>query len=77
MDRKAKLRVFGKLLDAGFDDDKKVLAFELKDVMTTDLKIDDVPVIVELQEAVKNHKVIAFFADEAKKNEKKDEGGTY
>ena len=30
MDRKAKLRIFGKLLDAGFDDEKKVMNFQLK-----------------------------------------------
>lgn len=37
MDRKAKLRIFGKLLDAGFDDEKKVMNFQLKDLLETDI----------------------------------------
>ena len=54
MDRKTKLRIFGKLLDAGFDDEKKVMSFELKDMLTTDIRNDEIGAVIELQQAVKN-----------------------
>ena len=68
MDRKAKLRIFGKLLDAGFDDEKKVMNFQLKDLLETDIRNDEIGAVIELQQAVKNHKVIAYFADKADLN---------
>lgn len=74
MDRKTKLRIFGKLLDAGFDDEKKVMSFELKDMLTTDIRNDEIGAVIELQQAVKNHKVIAYFADKAEKTEEKKNG---
>lgn len=67
MDRKTKLRVLGKLLDAGFDDEKKIMSFGIKDMMASDIRSDEIRVVVELQEATKNHKVISFLADKAKK----------
>ena len=75
MDRKTKLRIFGKLLDAGFDDEKKVMSFELKDMLTTDIRNDEIGAVIELQQAVKNHKVIAYFADKVEKTEEKKNGG--
>ena len=71
MDRKAKLRIFGKLLDAGFDDEKKVMNFQLKDMLATDIRNDEIGAVIELQQAVKDHKVIAYFADKAEKMEAK------
>ena len=53
MDRKAKLRIFGKLLDAGFDDEKKVMNFQLKDLLETDIRNDEIGAVIELQQAVK------------------------
>ena len=75
MDRKTKLRIFGKLLDAGFDDEKKVMSFELKDMLITDIRNDEIGAVIELQQAVKNHKVIAYFADKSEKTEEKKNGG--
>ena len=69
MDRKEKLKVLGKLLDSGFDNEKEVIAFGLKDVKKANIKSEEIPVLIELQEATKNHKVISFFADELKKYE--------
>ena len=75
MDRKAKLRIFGKLLDAGFDDEKKVMNFQLKDLLETDIRNDEIGAVIELQQAVKNHKVIAYFADKAEETGQKRNGG--
>lgn len=72
MDRKSKFKVLEKLLDAGFDDEKKVTNFELADIVTAKLDNREIPIVIELREAAKNHKVIAFFAD---KLEKKEGGG--
>lgn len=75
MDRKAKLRIFGKLLDAGFDDEKKVMNFQLKDLLATDIRNDEIGAVIELQQAVKHHKVIAYFADKAEETGQKRNGG--
>lgn len=76
MDRKAKLRIFGKLLDAGFDDEKKVMNFQLKDLLETDIRNDEVVFLLrQMQQAVKNHKVIAYFADKAEETGQKRNGG--
>lgn len=69
MDRKARIRVMEKLIDAGFDDEKKVTNFELADIVTAKLDNKEIPVIIELREAAKNHKVISFFADKLEKKE--------
>lgn len=68
MDRKTKLRVIGKLLDAGYDDEKKIINFGLRDMQVADVKSEEICVLLELQEATKNHKIISFLADEVKKN---------
>lgn len=67
MDKKAKIRVMEKLIDAGFDDEKKIQNFELADLVVAKIDNKEIPVVIELREAVKNHKVISFFAGEAKK----------
>ena len=73
LDRKDKLRVLGKLLDSGFDSEKKVMDFGIRDMMVSGIRNDEIGILLELQEAAKNHKVISFLADEKKKNES---GGT-
>ena len=73
MDRKTKMRVLNKLIDAGYDDEKKVINFGLRDMQAADVKSEEIGVLIELQEATKNHKVISFFADEVKKNKEGDE----
>lgn len=72
MDRKLKLKVINKLLDAGFDDEKKVMNFAMKDMLVCDIKGEEIGVVLELQDATKSHKVISFLADE-KEEEYEDE----
>lgn len=64
MDRKLKLKVINKLLDAGFDDEKKVMNFAMKDMLVCDIRGEEIGVVLELQDATKSHKVISFLADE-------------
>ena len=75
MDRKSKFKVLEKLLDAGFDDEKKVTNFELADIVTAKLDNKEIPVVIELREAAKNHKVISFFADKMEMKEGGKENG--
>ena len=66
MDRKIKMKVINKLLDAGFDDEKKVINFGMRDMIVCDVKGEEIGVVLELQDATKAHKVISFLADEKK-----------
>ena len=75
MDRKAKIKVLEKLIDAGFDDEKKVNNFELADIVTAKIDNKEIPIVIELREAAKNHKVIAFLAGEAEKKKVNITGG--
>lgn len=68
MDRKMKIKVLEKMIDAGFSDEKKVQNFELADIVTAKLDNKEIPIVIELREAVKQHKVISYLAGE---NEKK------
>lgn len=62
MDRKLKLRVINKLLDAGFDEEKKIVGFGMRDMLVCDVRGEEIGVVLELQNAVKGHKVISFLA---------------
>ena len=64
MDRKLKIKVLGKLLDAGYDNEKAIHDFSLVDMQKCDIKSDEISVVISLQEAIKKNKVITFFADE-------------
>lgn len=75
MDRKAKIKVLEKLIDAGFDDEKKVTNFELADIVTAKIDNKEIPIVIELREAAKNHKVIAFLAGEVEKKRINEAGG--
>lgn len=75
MDRKAKIKVLEKLIDAGFDDEKKVTNFELADIVTAKIDNKEIPIVIELREAAKNHKVIAFLAGEVEKKRINETGG--
>lgn len=68
MDRKTKLRVLNKLLDAGYDDEKAILGFGIKDMQISGIRSEEIAIVIDLQEATKNHKVISFLADEKKKS---------
>jgi len=75
MDRKSKIKVLEKLIDAGFDDEKKVTNFELADIVTAKIDNREIPIVIELREAAKNHKVIAFLAGEIEKKKPDITGG--
>lgn len=75
MDRKAKIKVLEKLIDAGFNDEKKVTNFELADIVTAKIDNKEIPIVIELREAAKNHKVISFLAGEAEKKKTNVLGG--
>ena len=70
MDRKVKIRVLNKLLDAGYDNEKSIQDFGLKDMQKCDLRGDEIEAVITLQEAIKKNKVIAYFADEKTMTEK-------
>ncbi|MGN0694913.1 MAG: hypothetical protein ACI4LK_08425 [Lentihominibacter sp.] len=72
MDRKLKMKVITKLLDAGFDDEKKVMNFGMKDMLLCEVRGEEIGAVIELQEAVRTHKVISFLADD---KEEPDEAG--
>lgn len=75
MDRKAKMKVLEKLIDAGFNDEKKVTNFELADIVTAKIDNKEIPIIIELREAAKNHKVISYLAGETEKKKTNVLGG--
>ena len=73
MDRKLKMKVITKLLDAGFDDEKKVMNFGMKDMLLCEVRGEEIGAVIELQEAVRTHKVISFLADEKEESEETEE----
>lgn len=73
MDRKLKMKVITKLLDAGFDDEKKVMNFGMKDMLLCEVRGEEIGAVIELQEAVRTHKVISFLADEKEEPEETEE----
>ena len=73
VDRKLKMKVITKLLDAGFDDEKKVMNFGMKDMLLCEVRGEEIGAVIELQEAVRTHKVISFLADEKEELEETEE----
>lgn len=73
VDRKLKMKVITKLLDAGFDDEKKVMNFGMKDMLLCEVRGEEIGAVIELQEAVRTHKVISFLADEKEEPEETEE----
>ena len=69
LDRKLKLRVINKLLDAGFDEEKKIVGFGMRDMLVCDVRGEEIGVVLELQNAVKGHKVISFLAGDKANDE--------
>ena len=73
VDRKLKMKVITKLLDAGFDDEKKVMNFGMKDMLLCEVRGEEIGAVIELQEAVRTHKVISFLADDKEESEESGE----
>lgn len=67
------MKVITKLLDAGFDDEKKVMNFGMKDMLLCEVRGEEIGAVIELQEAVRTHKVISFLADEKEEPEETEE----
>lgn len=67
------MKVITKLLDAGFDDEKKVINFGMKDMLLCEVRGEEIGAVIELQEAVRTHKVISFLADEKDESEETEE----
>ena len=67
------MKVITKLLDAGFDDEKKVMNFGMKDMLLCEVRGEEIGAVIELQEAVRTHKVISFLADDKEESEETEE----
>ena len=67
------MKVITKLLDAGFDDEKKVMNFGMKDMLLCEVRGEEIGAVIELQEAVRTHKVISFLAEEKEELEETEE----
>ena len=61
-----------KLFKAGFNTDKKILAMQMSDLKKIPtLSSNEIMIIIEFKEAIKNKKIIAFLSgNQGKGNEK-------
>lgn len=58
-----KLALVEKLIAAGYNTEKSITDMTIDQILSLDgLAVDEMRCISELQKAIKNHKVIAFFA---------------
>lgn len=57
------MKTLEKLFEAGFNNDKKILALKLEDLTTIpNLQTNETMIIIEFKNAVKNKQVIAFLS---------------
>ena len=70
---KAKLKTLTRLSDRGFDTHKKILAIDMRAARNHGLD-DDIGGIIDLQDAIKAHREIAYLCDgsDAKPRERRD-----
>ena len=59
---KMKLKTLTKLSDKGFDTQKKILAIDMRAARDNGLD-DDIGGIIDLQDAIRAHKEIAYLCD--------------
>lgn len=59
---KMKLKTLTKLSDKGFDTQKKILAIDMRAARDNGLD-DDIGGILDLQDAIRTHKEIAYLCD--------------
>lgn len=73
---KTKLKTLNKLNDEGFDSEKKISTIDMKVAFEHGLN-NEIGVILELQDAIKDRKVISYLCnaveEEKKKEHKKEE----
>ncbi len=56
------IKVIGKVLDAGFTDEKAIAAMTMDDVLSMQgVTVSDISLINELQKSIKANKVISFL----------------
>lgn len=63
MERRLALRIVNKVLDAGYKEEKEILALTTENIIQIpSVTIADIVAIIELQKAIKSGKVITFLA---------------
>lgn len=70
-----KLKVFEKLSNAGFADDKSILKIDETIVFNRSFTRDELIVVVQMKEAVKKKKLYAYLADPTVNLEPPDKEG--
>ncbi|MCQ4841598.1 hypothetical protein [Neglectibacter timonensis] len=56
------IRALGKVLDAGFTDEKAISAMTMDDILSMQgITVTDIALINELQKSIKSNKVISFL----------------
>lgn len=56
------IKVLGKVLDAGFTDEKAISAMTMDDILSMQgITIADITIINDLQKSIKTNKVISFL----------------
>lgn len=56
------IKVIGKVLDAGFTDEKAIAAMTMDDVLSMQgVTVSDIALVNELQKSIKANKVISFL----------------
>jgi hypothetical protein len=67
--------VLVKLFDAGYNTEKKIMLMKMEDLTKVkNLKSDEALLIIELQKAIKNKDLIAFFSEIKTKIDKQRKG---
>ena len=62
-ERKQRIRIINKLIEAGFADEQAIRAMQVQDFMTLQgITIGDIAIFLELQEVVKTNKVFSYLA---------------
>lgn len=63
--RKAVQKVLNMVLDAGYGNEKEILAMSAQDMIDVpNIKLEEVGIIIELQKAIKANHVITYLAGE-------------
>lgn len=65
-------KLLNKVFNAGFVDEKSILAIQLEDLeKIPDISSTDISIIIELKKAIKNKRIIAFLSCKDEKKEGK------
>ena len=64
------IKVLGKVLDAGFTDEKVIATMTMDDVLSMQgVTVSDIALINELQKSIKSNKVISFLGESTERKE--------